>query len=97
MCCVFIKEQCHEEDVIIGRRTRILQIVHTRRLSRTAEDQLTDNANFGDQVANTHANEIQEQRNERRRANALKQIQARQRPPTHTEHMNDNACKYIAH
>lgn len=63
----------------IGRRTRNSQIVRTRRLNRTAEDQLTDNANLRDQVANTRANESQEQLNERLRANALRQRQARQR------------------
>ena len=56
----------------IGRRTRNSQIAHTRRLNRTAEDLLTDNANLGDQVANTRANESQEQRNERLQANALR-------------------------
>lgn len=63
----------------IGRRTRNSQIVRTRRLNRTAEDQLTDNANLRDQVANTRANESQEQLNERLRANALRQRQARRR------------------
>jgi len=52
-----------------------------------AEDQLTDNANVRDQVANTRANEIQEQCHERHLANALRQRQARQRPSTHTDHM----------
>ena len=56
----------------IGRRTRNSQIAHTRRFNRTAEDLLTDNANLRDQVANTRANESQEQRNECLQANALR-------------------------
>ena len=63
----------------IGRRTRHSEIVHTNRFNRTADEQLTDNANLRDQVAKTRANEIQEQRNERLRANALRQTEARQR------------------
>lgn len=63
----------------IGRRTRNAQGVHTHRLNSTAEDQLTDTANLRDRVANLRANENQERRNERLRANALRQRQARQR------------------
>ena len=61
----------------IGRRTRISQIDHTRRLNRTLEDLLRDNANARDQVANTRANESQEQRNKRLQANALSKFRKR--------------------
>lgn len=63
----------------IGRRTRNSQLVQNRRLNRSAEDQLTDNENLRNQAAITRANESQEQRNERLRANALRQRLARQR------------------
>ncbi|VVC37945.1 Hypothetical protein CINCED_3A010874 [Cinara cedri] len=63
----------------IGRRTRNSQLVQNRRLNRSAEDQLTDNENLRNQAVITRTNESQEQRNERRRANALRQRLARQR------------------
>ncbi|VVC27150.1 Hypothetical protein CINCED_3A015105, partial [Cinara cedri] len=63
----------------IGRRTWNSQLVQNRRLNRSAEDQLTDNENLRNQAAITRTNESQEQRNERRRANALRQRLARQR------------------
>ncbi|VVC45421.1 Hypothetical protein CINCED_3A022633 [Cinara cedri] len=49
------------------------------RLNRSAEDQLTDNENLRNQAAITRTNESQEQRNERRRANALRQRLTHQR------------------
>ncbi|GIY08883.1 hypothetical protein CDAR_97011 [Caerostris darwini] len=58
------------------------------RLYRTAEDQLTDNTNIRDQIANRRANEIEEQRDELLRANALRQRQAIQRA-TDTHRANE--------
>ncbi|GFW59075.1 transcription elongation factor 1 homolog [Trichonephila clavipes] len=62
----------------IGRRTQHAQLVHDRRLNRTAEEHSTDNVNLRDQVASTRANEISKQRDQRLRANTLRQREARQ-------------------
>ena len=63
----------------IGRQTRNSQLVHNRRLNWLEENQLTDNKNLKNQAEITRRNESQEQRNERRWANALRQRLARQR------------------
>jgi|UniRef100_A0A2S2QLF8 hypothetical protein len=63
----------------IGRRTQNSQLVQNRRLNRSAEDQLTDNEHLRNQAAIKRANESHDQRNERRRTNALRQRLARQR------------------
>ncbi|GFS46538.1 transcription elongation factor 1 homolog [Nephila pilipes] len=63
----------------IGRRTQHAQLVHDRRLNRTAEEHSTDNVNLRDQVANTRANANSEQRDQRLRVNTLRQRDARQR------------------
>ncbi|GFV46165.1 transcription elongation factor 1 homolog [Trichonephila clavipes] len=70
----------------IGRRTQNAQLVHDRRLNRTAAEHSTDNVNLRYQVASTRANEISEQRDQRLRANTLRQREARQRATnTHRE------------
>jgi len=58
-------------------RFHLNQFYWNRVYLRHINDIYADNANLRDQVANTRANEIQEQRNESRRANALRQRQAR--------------------
>ncbi|VVC42431.1 Hypothetical protein CINCED_3A001227 [Cinara cedri] len=63
----------------IGQRTRNSQLVQNSRLNRSAKDQLTDNENLRNQAAIKRTNGSQEQCNERRRANALRQRLARQR------------------
>ncbi|GFX16778.1 ATP-dependent DNA helicase [Trichonephila clavipes] len=63
----------------IGRRTQNAQLVHDRRLNRTAEEHSMDNVNLRHQVASTRANEISEQRDQRLRANTLRQREACQR------------------
>ncbi|GFT11214.1 helitron_like_N domain-containing protein [Trichonephila clavipes] len=63
----------------IGRRTQNAQLVHDRLLNRTTEEHSTDNVNLRHQVASTRANEISEQRDQRLRANTLRQREARQR------------------
>ncbi|KAJ8885437.1 hypothetical protein PR048_011634 [Dryococelus australis] len=71
----------------IGRRTQNAQLVHNRRLNRRVEEHSTDNVNLRDQVVNTRANENLEQRNQRLRANTLRQREARQRATgAHREH-----------
>ena len=62
-----------------GRRTRNAQLVLDRQLNRTVEEHSRDNVNLRDQVACTRANEISEQRNQRLRANILRQREAHQR------------------
>ena len=73
-CHVFVKEQRN-----IGRRTRNPQLVHDRPLNRTVEEHSMNNVNLRDQVACTRANENSKQRNQRLRANTLRQREARQR------------------
>ena len=63
----------------IGRRTQQTQLVHDHRLNRTTEEHSRDNLNVRDQIACTRANENSEQRNQRLRANTLRQREARQR------------------
>lgn len=63
----------------IGRPTRHSQVVRNNRLNRTAEEQATDNANARDGMASTRAHESEEQRNDRLRANAIRQRHARER------------------
>lgn len=63
----------------IGRRTIHSQLQHNHRLNTSAQDQLTVNGNVINPTAITRANESQEHRNERLRANALRQRLARQR------------------
>ncbi|GFW83291.1 hypothetical protein TNCV_2509311 [Trichonephila clavipes] len=62
----------------ICRRTQNAQLVHDRRLNRTAEEHSTDNVNLRHQVESTRANEISEQRDQRLRANTLRQREVRQ-------------------
>ncbi|GFY76034.1 uncharacterized protein TNIN_99841 [Trichonephila inaurata madagascariensis] len=62
-----------------GQRTQHAQLVHHRRLNRTAEEHSTDNVNLRNQFASTRVNENSEQRNQRLRANTLRQREARQR------------------
>jgi len=71
----------------IGRRTRNSQLVHNYRLNRSAEDQLTDIENVRNQTAITRANESQEQRNKRRRAN----IETKTGPST-SHRLIQNTC-----
>ena len=63
----------------IGQCTRNTQLVHDRRLNRTVEEQSTDNVHLRDHVACTRANENSEQRNQRLRANTLRQREACER------------------
>jgi hypothetical protein len=63
----------------IGWRTPNTQLVHDRRLNRTVKEHPTDNVHLWDQVACTRANKNSEQRNQRLRANTLRQGEARQR------------------
>jgi hypothetical protein len=62
----------------IGRRTPNALLLHDCRLNRTVEEHSTDNVHLRDQVACTFANENSEQRNQRLRANKLRQCEARQ-------------------
>ena len=62
----------------IGRHTQRAQLMHDRRLNRTVEHS-RENLNVRDQIACTRANENSEQRNQRIRANTLRQREARQR------------------
>jgi hypothetical protein len=71
------------------RRTRNAQLVHDRRLNWTVEEHSKDNVNLRDQVACTRANENSEQRNQRPRANTLRQLEARQRE-CNQRRMQDN-------
>ena len=63
----------------IYRRTRNAQLAHDRQLDTTVEKYSRDNVNLRDQVANTRASENSEQRNQRLRANTLRQREACQR------------------
>ena len=63
----------------IGRRTRNIQLVHDRPLNIAVEEQSTDNVHLRDQFACTGSNENSEKRNQRLRANTLRQREALQR------------------
>ena len=63
----------------IGRRTRKAKLMHDRRLNRTVEEYSTDNVHLRDHVPCTRANENSKQRNQRLRANTLRQREACQR------------------
>lgn len=63
----------------IGLRTKQAQSVRNRRLNRTPEQYLKDNAYSREQVARSRANESAEQRSHRLHANNLRQRRARQR------------------
>ena len=61
-------------------------------MNRTVEEHSRENLNVRDQIACTRANENSEQRNQRLRANALRQREARQRATnaTNQRRMQDN-------
>ena len=63
----------------IGRRTWDSQRNYNRRLNRTAEERLADNVKLRHRAAIARANESPEHRNERLRADALRQRERRRR------------------
>ena len=77
----------------IGRRTPNAQLVHDRQLNRTVEEHSMDNVHLRDQVACTCENENSDQRNQRLRANTIRQREAHQR----ATNVTNGECKMIEH
>ena len=71
--------------------------MHDRRLNRTVEEQSRENLNVRDLIACTRANENSEQRNQRLRANTLRQREARQRATNADRERSNGECKIIEH